>query len=328
MTEAWQQFLASRGAQFVDGRVNAFAASVPLPIQGAALVDLSHFGLIDVQGADAAAFLHAQLTNDVLALPDGAWQWNGWCTPKGRLLATFVVWRRGDHFFLMLPASLQAAIQKRLGLFVLRSKVAISNASEQHVLIGVVGAAVQRHIPCLDGVEAMALSPLHTLLVCDSQQAVNVWQRAQENGALEAGDAAWRWAMIESGIAWVDAATQEQFVPQMANYELTNGVSFKKGCYPGQEIVARTQYRGILKRRMLKVVTTTALTAGDAVFAAEFGNQAAGLVADAVMLGDGRTLALVVAQLESINAGSLRANDGAPLIPATLPYVVPEFAQP
>jgi hypothetical protein len=340
MTEAWQQFLADRGAVFHDGRVTAFRAPLPLPPAGAAVVDLSHLGIMRVDGSDAAAFLHAQLTNDVLALPDGAWQWNGWCTPKGRLLATFLLWRRGAEYFLMLPRALQGSIQKRLGMFVLRSKVRIVDAGAEAVAIGLVGGeAADRAARALGsappegdrlafGVQGWTarLSAFHALLMCGNAAAAGVWRGAVDGGAAEAGEAAWRWAGIEAGLLQVDAATQEQFVPQMGNADLTGGLSFKKGCYPGQEIVARTQYRGILKRRMVKVVTRAPLAAGDAVFAAEFGEQPAGQVADAVRLADGGSLALVVAQIESIRAGSLCAADGTILQSCELPYRVPELA--
>lgn len=331
MSASWQQFLLSRGAQFDGGRVVSLGGPANVA-QGSALVDLSHLGLIEVNGADAAAFLHAQLTNDVLALPDGHAQWNGWCTPKGRLLVTFLLWREGERFVLLLPKALQQAIQKRLQMFVLRSKVTLRDASEDAVAIGITEHPLT-DVPAMtlarsDAGAVLPLSPHRTLMLAAPAVAQQRWNEFIENGTKESGEAAWRWAGISDGVYSLTPETQEQFVPQMVNFDLTGGVSFKKGCYPGQEIVARTQYRGILKRRMIRADCTAALKPGDAVFAAEFGDQPAGQVADAVLRADGMTEMLVVAQIESIRAGSLRASDGAPLNLLPLPYRVPEISAP
>jgi hypothetical protein len=330
MSRSWQQFLLARGARFDNGRVVAFDGQAS-PAQGTRIVDLSHFGVIEAHGADAAAFLHAQLTNDVLALPDGHAQWNGWCTPKGRLLVTFLLWREGERFFMVLPKALQQAVQKRLQMFVLRSKVALRDAGTDAILIGLAHGVPQstelvsmRFDQHADRA-ALRLSPYRTLLVVAPESAESCWMERTSGGAHEAGETAWRLAGIAEGIYSLTPETQEQFVPQMVNFDLTGGVSFRKGCYPGQEIVARTQYRGILKRRMIRAECASALKSGDAVFAAEFGDQPAGQVAEAVTRADGITEMLVVAQIESIRAGSLRAGDGTPLTPLPLPYRVPEI---
>jgi folate-binding protein YgfZ len=329
MSAAWQQFLLSRGAHFDNGRVVSIGGA-DVPPQGASMVDLSHMGLIEVNGAEAATFLHAQLTNDVLALPDGHAQWNGWCTPKGRLLVTFLLWREGDRYFLMLPKALQHAVQKRLQMFVLRSKVTLRDASEDAVAIGLTNSEAP-DVPAMTLQRSadhavLPLSPSRALVLAAPDSAAELWNARAQNGATESGDAAWRLAGIADGIYSLTPETQEQFVPQMVNFDLAGGVSFKKGCYPGQEIVARTQYRGILKRRMVRAECSKALKPGDTVFAAEFGDQPAGQVADAVLRADGMTEILVVAQIESIRAGSLRASDGASLHLLPLPYRVPEIS--
>lgn len=328
MSAHWQQFLQSRGARFDNGRVVSFGPTTAPP-QPPAIVDLSHFGLVEVNGADAATFLHAQLTNDVLALPDGQAQWNGWCTPKGRLLVTFLVWRTGEAYFLLLPKSLQQAIQKRLQMFVLRSKVTLRDASGDQVLLGVISREA-KSAPLMALAHStrqttIQLSPHRSLVRVDSGSASALWESMVQGGAAEAGESAWRLAGIAEGIYSLTPETQEQFVPQMVNFDLAGGVSFKKGCYPGQEIVARTQYRGILKRRMVRVECAAALKAGDAVFAPEFGDQPAGQVADAVTRSDGISEALVVAQLEPIRAQSLRTSDAVALRVLLLPYRVAEL---
>ncbi len=328
MTASWQQFLLSRGARFGEGRVESFGGA-PAVSAGPNLVDLSHCGVIEVHGADAAAFLHAQLTNDVLALPDGHAQRSGWCTPKGRLLATLLVWREGDRYFLLLPRALQQAIQKRLQMFVLRSKVTLRDASGDRVAMGLAfgnaDAAPLMALTVEKDHAALRLSPQRTLLLCDPATAAAQWEQRVRDGAAESGAAAWRLAAIAEGVYELAAETQEQFVPQMVNFDLTRAVSFTKGCYPGQEIVARTQYRGILKRRMVRVECAAPLKPAEAVFAPEFGDQPAGQVADAVIRPDGVCEALVVAQIDSIRAGSLHAQGGAPLKVLPLPYPVPEI---
>ncbi|MBL8512827.1 MAG: folate-binding protein YgfZ [Betaproteobacteria bacterium] len=328
MSAAWQQFLLSRAARFDNGQVVSFGGAAALH-HGAGVVDLSHMGIIEVNGADAAAFLHAQLTNDVLALPDGHAQWNGWCTPKGRLLVTFLMWREGGRYFLMLPKALQQATQKRLQMFVLRSKVTLRDASEDAVAFGLTHAGTpDLPVMTLQRVAdhaVLPLSPHRALVLAAPASAAALWEHHVKTGVKESGEAAWRLAGIADCIYSLTPETQEQFVPQIVNFDLTGGVSFKKGCYPGQEIVARTQYRGILKRRMVRAECASALKPGDAVFAVEFGDQPAGQVADAVLRADGITELLVVAQIESIRAGSLRAANGAALNLSKLPYRVPEL---
>jgi folate-binding protein YgfZ len=261
--------------------------------------------LLRVTGDDAAEFLHNQFTNDVKALATGAAQWNGWCTPKGRLLVTFALAREAGGFLVLLPAAFVEAIAKRLRMFVLRSKVRIEDVS----------AAVPRYA-AWDG----ALPPGSFRL----DEA-----RALVFGAAPAGRPAtpddWSLSLIRAGIVQVVPGTQEEFVPQMANYELVGGVSFHKGCYPGQEIVARTQYRGILKKRAVRVRSDSKLAPGESVFSPAFGEQAAGTVANVAPSPEGGFEALVVAQLEAIGQRSLhQGSPSGPLLRIEpLPYTFP-----
>ena len=261
--------------------------------------------LLRVSGDDAADFLHNQFTNDVKALAVGAAQWNGWCTPKGRLLATFVLARDAQGYLLMLPAAFAEAIAKRLRLFVLRSKVKIEDVSAATARFGV-----------WDGTLPAGAFPVGGT-------------RAFVFGATPQGRPAtpddWALSLIRDGIVQVVPGTQEEFVPQMANYELVGGVSFRKGCYPGQEIVARTQYRGILKKRAVRVRAASPLAPGQSVYSEAFGDQAAGTVANVSPSPGGGFEALVVAQLEAIARGDLRLGSLAgPALPIEpLPYPFP-----
>jgi hypothetical protein len=330
-TDLWHAFLASRGAHVANGRTVHFGepqAELLAARDGTLVADLSHNALIHVTGDDATAFLHAQFTNDVQALPEGAAQWSGWCSAKGRLLATFLLLKRRDGYLVMLPAEIAPSIAKRLGMFVLRSKVKIEDVSPRFARIGfagkTAGVMVARHWghtpDPLRSVEAdlgicVTLDADRYVVYSPAEAAPRTFDLLAEN-AKPAGADAWEWTSIHAGIPVIVAATQEKFVPQMANLDLVGGVSFKKGCYPGQEIVARTQYRGILKRRMaLAHADATPLVPGQRVFSKAFGDQAAGEIVNAAPSPEGGADFLVVAQIESLDSGDLRLDspDGKPI---------------
>jgi folate-binding protein YgfZ len=296
---------------------------------GTIVADLSHNALASITGDDAAAFLHAQFTNDVQALAPGQAQWNGWCSAKGRMVATFLLVRRAEGFLLMLPAEIAPGFLKRLGMFVLRSRVKIADASAEWARFGIAGKAATPAIAAhfdeaprpmavaqRNGVLCVALDERRYVVLAPAAMREDLHVRLTQTG-IPADAEAWEWTGIEAGIPTIVAATQEAFVPQMANFELVVGVSFHKGCYPGQEIVARTQYRGILKRRMARahVDAEPAPRPGDSVYSAAFGDQAAGTVVQAAHAPGGGFDLLVVAQLESLRSGDLRLASpaGAPI---------------
>ncbi len=344
---SWLSFLASRGARLSAHGVADFgdpAAEALAARDHAILADLSHNALLAVTGDEAGAFLHGQLTNDVRALPEGAAQWTGWCSPKGRLLATFLLVRRADGYLLMLPAALAPAIAKRLAMFVLRAKVKIADVSGAWVRLGLAGktagALVARewgHVPDrMRSVEksantCIALDAERFAILAAPDAAPALWETLAAHAA-PAGEDAWNWSLIAAGIPTVLPGTQEAFVPQMANFDLVGGVSFKKGCYPGQEIVARTHYRGILKRRMAlaHLEGDRRPEPGQPVYGAAFGEQAAGAIANVARAPGGGYDLLVVAQLESLDADDLRWNapDGPRLAVRARPYAAPAAEPP
>ncbi len=260
--------------------------------------------LLRVSGDDAAEFLHNQFTNDVKALAVGGAQWNRWCTPKGRFLFTFVLARDAAGYVVVLPAPFAEAMAKRLRMFILRSKAKVEDVTGTLACHGVWDG------PLPEGANRLGTA------------------RAIVFGEAPAGRPAtpadWALSLIRDGIVQVVPGTQEEFVPQMANYDLIGGVSFKKGCYPGQEIVARTQYRGILKKRTVHVRSAGPLSPGESVYSPAFGDQSAGLVANAAPAPEGGYEALVVAQLEAVAQKSL--HHGSPEGPALeilpLPYAI------
>lgn len=293
---------------------------------------LPHWGLIRAQGDDAASFLHNQLTNDFSLLGLGEARLAGYCSAKGRLLASFIGWKRSaDDVLLACSADLLAATQKRLSMFVLRAKCKLSDASAQWRLLGLAGPSAQAWL----GAAAPAA----------------VWGKATHEGAdivrlpdvdgaprylwaapLEVtppalpslSEAAWRWSEVKSGIARIEAATVDRFVPQMLNYEVLGGVDFKKGCYPGQEVVARSQYRGTIKRRSFLFSGDAAMAAGQEVFHDADPSQPAGLVANTASSDGGRHLALVELKLAALEGGDVRLGGagGPPLVREELPYLL------
>lgn len=349
----WQQFLAKQGANFTDeplaqltgfnGQGNDSASP------GDYITVLHDFGLIAWAGEDAATFLHNQLTNDIEKLDDVHARLAGYCSPKGRLLATMTVWRQGGDIVLQLPRQLQAAIQKRLQMFVLRAKAKARDASGEWVVLGLAGDAAAKTLQAwfaqlpqadYDKVSSDAgvliripngsadndAKPRYQWITAPAF-AQEAWPQLTQS-LTPVGPQAWRLDDIRAGLPTVTQATQEQFVPQMINFELIGGVNFKKGCYPGQEIVARSQYLGKLKRRMLLATIDSAdVAAGMEVFAANDPEQPCGMIVNAER-SNGKSECLVEIKIAATEAGSvhLGSAQGATLQFKTLPYALPDPA--
>jgi folate-binding protein YgfZ len=314
------------------------ATATPSPSGTTIAAALPHNAVLAVSGDDAAAFLHGQLTNDVEALRPGDAQWNGWLTAKGRMLASFLLVRRSGDCLLMLPAEIAEAVAKRMRMFVLRSKVKIEDASAGLTRIGLAGPGAEALVAAhwgevpepmrsveRDGALAVRLDAERFVVIAPADQGAAL--QARLAGAGLAGPESWEAAAIRAGVPTVLAATQEAFIPQMVNFDLIGGVSFRKGCYPGQEIVARTHYRGGLKRRMAlaHVDAPQSPRPGDPLYSSAFGEQVAGQVANVAPAPGGGYDALVVAQLESLARDDLRWNspDGPAARLRSLPYEVP-----
>jgi len=204
---------------------------------------LNRYGLLAVTGADARDFLHAQLTNDIEHLDAAQAALAGWCSAKGRLLATFLVIPSGDGFLLQLARDLAAPVAKRLAMFVLRSKAKVSDVSDAWAQFGLWDADFRQPEVAWEGNRVRVR--------VGERRYVELVPAGESAEAANAGEAQWTLQEIRAGRPLISAATQDQFVPQMVNFEQLGGVDFKKGCYPGQEIVARAQYRGQVKRRLV-----------------------------------------------------------------------------
>jgi hypothetical protein len=312
------------------------------PLDGA--LPLPQWGLIRAQGADAAKFLHGQLTQDIALLGLSEARLAAFCSPKGRMLASFIGFKLADdHLLLACHRDLLPATLKRLSMFVMRAQCKLTDASAECDLHGVAGPSAEQlalaaglgratwakaslpgdagtcvRLPAAGNPGAQAVQ---RLLVC-------VPAGAQLPLAMPPlPPAAWDWLEVQSGVAMVGQALTEAFVPQMLNYESVGGVNFKKGCYPGQEVVARSQFRGTLKRRTFRVAASmpvaAPLTVGQEVFHSSDAEQACGTVV-ATAEWAGQVQALVSMPTAASDGGQLTAQSpqGPALTVLTLPYAL------
>lgn len=299
--------------------------------------ELAQYGMLSCTGDEARAFLHAQLTNDVAGLGADAARRAGWCSAKGRLLATFLVIPQENGFLLQLSQELAATVAKRLAMFILRAKAKLADVSGTWTQIGIWGAAAEERLAAL-GLHAPAAElgisyGADSIVVrVDAQRfllALPAARRAQALAALgDAGSGAWALQEIRAGWPMVVQATQDLFVPQMVNLERLGAVDFKKGCYPGQEVVARSQYRGTIKRRMHLFATTGVVQPGQELFHSDDPAQPAGMVVNAAALAGKGTRLLAEVKLAALDSGSLRVGgaDGPLLQRLPLPYPMADAA--
>lgn len=293
---------------------------------------LQRLGLLSCTGDEARAFLHAQLTSDVAALAAGEARMAGWCSAKGRLLATFLVFTRGDEVLLQVPREIAPAVAKRLSMFILRAKAKLADASDAWTQFGLWGDGAAERLAALglavpQGAMRVAHADSGIVIEVATRRYLALVPAAQrEQFAARAStvdEDAWVLEEIRAGRPQVVLATQDLFVPQMVNLERLGAVDFKKGCYPGQEIVARTQYRGVLKRRMLRARVAGQAAAGDELFADALPGQASGAVVNAAPAPEGGSELLAVAQISVLEGAQpirLRAADGPALELLPLPY--------
>jgi hypothetical protein len=313
-------------------------------IHHGAYMPLTQFGVIDVTGDDAASFLHGQLTNDTQHLDAANARLAGYCSAKGRLLASFLTWRSGDTIRLLASKDVQAAVQKRLSMFVLRAKAKLVDASGEVAVVGLAGdvrkalSGVFDALP--DGVHVKVDGAAGSLIrVPDALERLRfLWigPKAQVESLLPSLDeklkrvspAVWDWLDIRAGEPRITQPVVEQFVPQMVNFDVLGAVNFRKGCYPGQEVVARSQYRGTIKRRTSLANVAgelDAVHAGAELFHSADPGQPCGMVVNAASAPEGGVDVLVETKLAALETGSvhLGAAHGPALRFLALPYGLP-----
>ena len=322
-------------------------ASLPLHANRPRACSLAELAVIEIKGADAVSFIQGQVTNDIAGAPAGQARLAGYCTAQGRLLATLVMWRDPQTHAQDEPAvraivraDIAAALIKRLGMFVLRAKarlallpLAVAGVTARTDACAALESALGQPLPRL---------PLHVLSnesgtwIAVPGAPVRRWwwvapaatPQACETiaGELCPGDPnQWQVDDIEAGLPWIQAGTQDLFIPQTVNLDLIDGVSFTKGCYPGQEIVARSHYRGTLKRRMalgsLEGAIAGAIDPGADLFDAHVAGEPCGRIIN-IATAHGVTVALFEATFDALAHGALHATSptGPLITPRALPY--------
>jgi folate-binding protein YgfZ len=340
MNNEWLSFLISQSARIGPGGEVEFPGA---PAQAdCALVDLSHLGLIAVRGADGASFLQGQLTNDIREVSGEHSQISSYCSPKGRMLACLRVLRRGEDYLLLIPRDLLEPFLQRLRLFILRARVTLEDVSDTLVQVGLAGdcaeALLQQSFPVLPalannavhlgrlGLIRMPGSTPRFLLLGPAEAVAALWSRLSPP-AVPVGAAYWSLLEIRAGIPAIHPETVDAFIPQMTNLHLVDGVSFTKGCYTGQEVVARTQYLGRLKRRLYRAAVESPMPPrpGDPLYCQEStSGQGPGQIVDAQPSGAGRYELLAVVEIEAAEGGRVRLSaDGPVLRFLPLPYPIP-----
>lgn len=326
MTPSLKDALDAAGARFNDKRIDNFGdagGELKVARDGTILAPLTHIGVIRVSGEEARSFLHNQLTSDINHLGADVVQHSAWCSAKGRMLASFIIWRDGNDFLLQLSEDLVPAMAKRLQMYVLRAKVKIFDESEAIIVLGVSGTGASAALKSaslpvpevmksatFDDGQVVRIEEARFLVAVKAASAVALWQLLSAT-ARPVGVPAWQWLDVQSALPLISEATKEHFVPQMANFERIGGVSFHKGCYPGQEIVARTQYLGKVKRHLYRLVCDQAMAAGDELFSVAAPDQASGMVVTGTASPAGGYEALAVLMESAAEAGvTLRSREG------------------
>jgi folate-binding protein YgfZ len=290
---------------------------------GAGAIPVAHFDLLRFHGDDAKAFLQGQLTCDLDQVTAEQAQFGGYCTPKGRLLANFMLLSTSQGYLMHLPVDVSKGVADRLRKFVMRSHVKIEHESGLGAL-GLAGPAapavlqlelavpppgrlaVGRHANAC----VVRLPGDHFLVVAPSNEMAALWEILAKR-ALPVGTECWNWLQIQTGIAWITAVTQDQFLPQMIGLDAIGGVSFDKGCYTGQEIVARSRYLGEVKRKLRRGSTRGCVRAGDALLS---GGRQCGTVLNAASVPEYGSDLLAVVSEQADDQSKVQIASGEPVV--------------
>ncbi len=329
MNIEWQDFLASKEAIFEGGEKTYFDNTDHI------MTDLSHTGLISAHGDDASSFLQGQLTNDINQVTEDNAQLSAFCSPKGRALALFLIYKQEQTTYLQLSEELIEATLKRLKMFVMRSKVTLKNCTGEWIRLGISGPDSAQKLTKLFSdipLETYGISktsqltiirlpgvhPRFELIGKNLDEMKNIWSTLSQYFT-PAGYSAWELANIHAGIPALYPATADKFVPQMINLDELNAINFKKGCYVGQEVIARVKYLGKVKRRMhpATIESTATHQAGDAIYCGN-NDTAIGLIVAAQPENEKKQALLISIKEDFIESNNIYLNSDQEKIPIKL----------
>lgn len=346
MNNDWKNYLLQNGAKQDDGGLFIFDDSFSarqLPDGSNIICDLSHFSTVAIAGGDAAEVMQGQFTNDVNMVDEDHSQISAFCNNKGRMLANFRLFQSQQNYFLSVRNDLAESSIDHLQKYILRAQVAIQDVSEQLIHIGIGGNDAENLLSSfIDKVNTTVDSVSHNEdyiairvagaipgyeIFCSLEHAKKLWENISEKASV-VNSAYWDYLNIKNGLPFVDSNTSEEFVPQMANMELINGVSFDKGCYTGQEIVARTHYLGKQKRRTYRIGITSDKTPQPGEQLAtdtSTENQYTGTLLSVYQTAENEYEALAVIQIRSAESEKLTLQDSdAEITVLKLPYSLEE----
>lgn len=336
MKPDWQAFLQDNGAEFADGQLVSFGnpeRERRIPPQGPILCDLSHIGLISATGDDAQAFLQGQLSNDLNAVSDTQAQLSSYSSPKGRAFTTFHIMQRQGTYYLSLSHDILEPVLKRLRMFVMRSQVSLGDATDSLVHFGYadpqgderlreqIGTIPENDLDVVQHGDLTIIRRPASIprfeIFGELDAARKLWRQLSVNAAA-VGSSSWDYFEIEAGIPHVTENSMEAWVPQMMNLHLIDGISFEKGCFPGQEIVARLKYLGKNKRQTYRLgINDFNIPAVGAVIEDAEGKEA-GKVLNAALNPDGKVEVLAIMKVAAMD-GALSLN-GQAATPLSVPY--------
>jgi folate-binding protein YgfZ len=345
MQSDWRAFLENRGAEFKGNIVEHYgnaARELSVVLTGNVICDLSHYGILAITGDDIKTFLQSQFVNDINDLDEHHSHLNGYCNPKGRLLANFRVFWRRDAIYLRFPAELVEPVQARLNMYKMRSKVTIEDHSDSMVRIGYSGKSADEelaeiftevpeqpgdvcHIDNLTIIRIPGTTPSYELY-SDTGVITEIWTKLDVYSA-PVGCPAWQLIEVMAGMPHITEESSEEYVPQMINYQAIGGLSFTKGCYPGQEIVARMHYLGKLKKRMYlaKVKSDEQPSVQQELVSSKSSSGSkAGNILNSALHPDGYYMVLAVIQISDAESEDIHLDsiDGPKLELQELPYPV------
>ena len=326
----WQRVLEQAGALIEGNAVYGFGdddSQLAQAQSGDVMADLSHFGLIAVEGPEAQKFLASLFTGEVRRVTPSLGQFTSWCDGKGRMLTTFWLFMRGETYHMLLPLDMVPSTLARLRQFLLRTKAKITDASANLVRLGLSGAGLEARLasvlggkpPTVQGetaefygcslVAIPGAGQPRWLAIGSAESIKRLWDGLLP-AALPVGSAAWCLLDILAGIPFLQTATSGEFIPQMLNLEALGGLCFTKGCYPGQEVVARLQYRGQLKRRLyLAYLDSEQVPSPGAKLYGANTSESVGTVISAALCGAGRVALLAVVVIEQKALGEIHLAD-------------------